>query len=165
MQRFSIKEIDEEEEDKTSVKGRILKSLHVLAVVASVVLALYWALFALDSFPLVVPADHDSEYVKAYTNAAQAGLIMSVVSIASIVIANGALARSCLGWGLSAFLIGCTVVASVGLYPSLYAMQLSAFRLPAQLAGIAVIVLGAVGFQVPWKKNKMTSPPPTPPSP
>jgi hypothetical protein len=101
-----------------------------------------------------VPADHDRDYVKAYANAALAGVIMSVVSIAGTVIATGALARSCLGWVLAAFLIGCMVVAIAGLYPPLDGMRLSPLRLPAQLAGVAVIVLGTAGFQSPRDKRK-----------
>jgi len=157
LRRFSVKEVDWEEE-KTTVKGR---SVRALAIITSVVLAIYWACFALESLPWFVQADSDRDYVRAYSNAAKAGFIMCIISIASTVMATGALARTCFGWGLSAFLLGCMAVASVGLYPQLEAMQLSPFRFPAQLASAAVIVLGAVGFWLPSdKKIKITREPP-----
>lgn len=136
------------------MRGRLGEAVRAVAVVTSVALTFYWALFALDSFPWIVPADHNSDYVKAYANAARAGLIMSVVSIAGTVIATGALARTCLGWCLSAFLLGCMIAASIALYPPIEGMRFLPFRLPAQVVGAAAIVLGTVGFQLPSHKKE-----------
>jgi hypothetical protein len=131
----------------------LLIAVRIFAAVTSVALALYWALFAMDSFPWIVPADHNSDYLKAYGNAAMAGLIMSVVSVASIIIATGALARTSLGWGLSAFLIGCIIVASMGLYPQLESMHFLPCRFAAQLAGVVIILLGIAGPALPAKQG------------
>jgi hypothetical protein len=148
MQQFSPVE-PEWKEERATLKSRFLRTVRVLAILTSLGLTLYWALFTLDHFLglWLAPA--------AFAVEVRAGFTMCMVSVASTFIATGLLARTWVGWSLSVFLLACMAVASVGLYSQLDAMPASPFCIPAQLAGVAVIVIGVAVFPSPsdWKND------------
>ncbi len=121
-------------------------ALRPIAVGLAVSLTVFWVWFVLDSAPWIVPADHDPAFVKAYSDAAMSGLGLAVVSALSTVVATGIFGRTVMGWILGVLLLCGLAWASFGLYPSLAPMQLSPFRLPAQIAGGMVVILGTAVF-------------------
>src|SRR6516164_9131258 len=119
------------------------------AVLIAALLSSYWAWFALTSFPWIVPPDNSGAYVTAYQYAALAGALLTVVSCGSIVVATGVWGRTRCGWIAAVVLLSASALASAGLYPALPAMDLSPLRLPAQVVGVVVVILGTMVFRAP----------------
>jgi hypothetical protein len=113
-------------------------------VTSAVLLALYWAYFALDSLPWIVPADHSSEYVWAYERASAAGFALAIVSVVSSLLAAGVFGRLWGAVGTALVLLVVIVAAVPPLYPAIAYMQLSPLRIPAQVAGVVVVLVGTV---------------------
>lgn len=122
-----------------------------LAVAFAVSLSFFWLGFVGKTFPFAVPADSDPSGVGALQRAAFCGFVLFAVSGLSAPLATGLFGRTALGWMLGVFLLTGLAGASFGLYPSIIEPRyLSSWRLPAQIAGAVVVILGAVVFKSPW---------------
>ena len=113
-----------------------------IGVALGLSLCVFWLGFALVSYPLIVPADHDHHLVRIYRRVSDGGLLMVAVSLASALFAAGVLRTG--RWSLViTAILACLSAATVPLiYPSGLDDYLSPLRLPAHLAGIVVIIAG-----------------------
>ncbi|MGE3803415.1 MAG: hypothetical protein AB7K24_01940 [Gemmataceae bacterium] len=111
----------------------------VCGFLAALALALFWLYVAIESFPWIVPADHNSTYVNAYDNVTTGSLLMAGVSLATMLFAAGCLGTGAWGWITALFLWVFTVISFPIVYPQLDGLQLNPHRLLAHGVGLATV--------------------------
>lgn len=127
------------------VSHKIGHALRSLAVAMAIPVMGFWAVFAANCYPWLVPADHNADYLRAYTEAFWAGTGMVGLTLAGMLISAGVFGkRRAVRW--AAVLIGGGVVAvSPWLYPA-ENLRFPQARVVAQFFAVAVAGSGATGL-------------------
>lgn len=112
-------------------------------ILVATLLATFWLLFAVANFPLIVPADHNSEIVEEHERAATAGLWLFGGSLGTVCLAAGFFGKKRAMYVLAVAILIAWLGVSPILYPSLDIMQFP-IRLFAHMLGAAMIFGGVV---------------------
>jgi hypothetical protein len=124
------------------------EALRLTAAVLASVLAPFWGVFALVCFPWIVTADHNPDIVRACERASAAAIGLAVVSMLTVVLAQGVFGKGrtcrCVALGLLAAL----GAASCFVYPRLVESRLLPLGLTAWAVGVATVLMGAAAFSV-----------------
>ena len=127
--------------------------LQLTAAVLASFLTPFWGVFALVCFPWIVPADHNPDIVRACERASAAAIGLAVVSMLTVVLAQGVFGKGrtcrCVALGLLAAL----GTASCFVYPRFEKASLLLLGLTALAVGAAAVLIAAAAFSLGAKEG------------